>query len=358
MFFDHDALNVAVENLRKASEMKPDLATLPEARQREDFNPDQLNELNRALALDPDFLLALNERALTYFHMKQFQEAMLDYDKIFKLDPNDDASYNDRGQAKLQLGRSYEAISDFSAAIKIKKRELQKSSSYENRANAYMKTQQWGLAIHDLTTAISLQIGGMVLISNINQFRALYPEYQTVADETIARKLNQTFYPDIKFEVFSEGFLHGRAMGSTVIPDLYLKRSDAYLKTGNWHLASIDFRRAVNGFPDYADVVDRWREIGQTADARSYIDMKTFDDAHSGAIKLWIKQAWGASEAIGPYTLQQFELNCGARQLRTLSFANYDPSGELTSSRQGSRCESIIPESFGETLNTHACRSN
>jgi hypothetical protein len=112
---------------------------------------------------------------------------------------------------------------------------IMRASSYENRANAYMKTEELGLAIHDLTTAISLQIGGMVLLSNINQFRALYPEYQTVADETIARKLNQTFYPDIKFEVFSEGFLHGRAMGSTVIPDLYLKRSDAYLKTGNWH---------------------------------------------------------------------------------------------------------------------------
>ena len=96
-----------------------------------------------------------------------------------------------------------------------------------------MKTQQWGLAIHDLTTAISLQIGGMVLLSNINQFRALYPEYQTVADEAIARKLNQTFDPDIKYEAFSERFLHGRAMPSTVIPDLFLKRSDAYLKTGN-----------------------------------------------------------------------------------------------------------------------------
>lgn len=122
---------------------------------------------------------------------------------------------------------------------------------------------------------------------------------------------------------------------------------------------SIDFRRAVNGFPDYADVIDRWREIGQTADARSYIDMKTFfDDAHIGTIKLWIKQARGASQAIGPYALMQFDLNCGTRQLRTVSFANYDASGNLTSSGQGGRWESIIPETFGETLYNGACRSN
>jgi hypothetical protein len=83
---------------------------------------------------------------------------------------------------------------------------------------------------------------------------------------SICRKLNQTFDLDTKYEAFSKGFLHGRAMPSTLIPALFLKRSDAYLKTGNWHLASIDFRRAVNGFPDYANVVDRWREIGQSAD--------------------------------------------------------------------------------------------
>jgi hypothetical protein len=77
--------------------------------------------------------------------------------------------------------------------------------------------------------------------------------------------------------------------------------------------------------------------------------MKTFDDAHSGAIKLWIKEARGAGEAIGYYALWQWELNCGARQIRTVSFANYDASGELTSSGQGGRWQSIIPETVGET---------
>jgi tetratricopeptide (TPR) repeat protein len=278
--------------------------------ERDKLDYELLREYDKALLLDPDLLPALEGRALARFHLKQWQKAISDYDKILSLNPQDATIYNDRGLAKMQLGRSYEAISDFSVAIKTNTREFQ-AVRYENRADAYMKTQQWGLAIHDLTTAISLQIGGMVLLSNINQFRALYPEYQTVADEAIARKLNQTFDPDIKYEGFSERFLHGRAMPSTLIPDLFLKRSDAYLKTGNWRLASIDFRRAVNGFPDYANVVDRWREIDQSADETSYIDMKTFDDAHSGAIKLWIKQARGTSETMGPYALQQFELNCG-----------------------------------------------
>jgi tetratricopeptide (TPR) repeat protein len=277
--------------------------------------------------LDSELLPALEGRALAHFNLKQFQKAIADYDRVLSLDPNDATSYHDRGLSKIELGKPYEAISDFSAAINIEKRE---HNYYEHRADAYMKTQQLGLAIGDLTTAISLQIGGMLLSSSIGQFRALYPEYQTVADEAIARKLNQTFYPNWRYEDFSKEFFTGKAMGSTVIPDLYLKRSDAYLKSGNWHRASIDFRRAVNGFPDYADAVDRWREIGQMGEERSYIDMKTFDDAYSGAIKFWIKEARESSETLGLYSLKQFELNCDTSQIRTVSFANYDASGQPT----------------------------
>jgi hypothetical protein len=221
-----------------------------------------------------------------------------------------------------------------------------------------MKTRQWDLAIRDLTTAISLQIGSSILLMNVSQFRAIYPEYKAAPDVAIARKLHQAFYPNLEYEGFAKKFFTQKAMSSTIIPDVYLKRSDAYLKKGNWHLASIDFRRAINGFPDYADVVDRWREIGQIVDGRSYIDMKTFDDARSDSIKVWVKNARGASDAIGPYELRRFELNCGARQIRTLSVANYDASGDIVGSREGGRWASILPDSIGETLHSGACRAN
>jgi hypothetical protein len=109
-----------------------------------------------------------------------------------------------------------------------------------------MKVRQWDIAIRDLTTAISLLVGKSLLLMNIDQFRAIYPEYNSASTETITRKIQQTFYPNLTREAFSD-FLTRPAMGSTIIPDLYLKRSDAYLKKGNWHVASIDFRRARCG---------------------------------------------------------------------------------------------------------------
>ena len=235
--WNENSLKPAIENLHKAAETNTSSAlphffsahilNRPISRlglsdtQRDELNRKPLNELTTALTLDPNLLPALIDRAEAHFELKQFQQAISDYDKILALDPTDAGAYNDRALAKMQLGKTYDAIFDFGEAIKNKKRELQQSSSYENRADAYMKTRQWDLAIDDLTTAISLQVGGVVLLSNIKQFRALYPEYKTVSDEAVARKLNQTFYPNMKYEDFSEGFLHkGKAWDSAVIPDL------------------------------------------------------------------------------------------------------------------------------------------
>jgi tetratricopeptide (TPR) repeat protein len=325
--------------------------------ERDKLNAELVDEYAKAIALDPKLVLALKGRANAHFNLKQFQQAIADYDRILSLDPQDRGAYHDRGLAKMQLGRDYDAISDFSSAIKIQPRELNEHYSYENRADAYVKTRQWDLALRDLTTAISFQVGSSVLLMNVSQFRAIYPEYKAASNEAIARKLHQTFYPNLTYEGFSEKFLTQPAMGSTVIPDLYLKRSDAYLKKGSWHQASIEFRRAINGFPDYADAVDRWREIGRTANSQSYIDMKTFDDDRSDSIKVWLKQARGMNDADGPYQLMRFELNCGARQLRTMSVANYDASGSLVGSREGGRWASILPDTIGETLYSGACRA-
>jgi hypothetical protein len=86
--------------------------------------------------------------------------------------------------------------------------------------------------------------------------------------------------------------------------------------------------------------------------------MKSFDDAHSDSINLWIKEVRGGREGVGPYQLRRFELNCRARQIRTVSIANYDASGNLVGSGEGGRWASIIPDSIGEMFYSSACRVN
>src|SRR6516162_1416772 len=258
------------------------------------------------------------------------------------------------GRAKMQSLSPYEAISDFTDAIKIEGWELLKSKAYEGRASAYMQTREWDRAIKDLTSAISLQIAGSV-IGNVSQFRAIYPEYGAASDEAIAQKLNQTFYPDIKYEDFSARFLTGSStvIPDTVIPELYIERSEAHLRKGDWRGALVDFRRATNGFPDYA--IDPWRQFNETYNTHSYVDMKNFDDPDHGSLKLWIKQVHGANDAPGPYELYRFELNCSAEKISTLSWAEYNASGTLVKSGQGGRWGSIWPNTIAEILEHGAC---
>jgi tetratricopeptide (TPR) repeat protein len=376
--WDQDSLKPALENLRRAGEMNIGSAmphffyasTLNRAfsikrygmsdAQRTELSHTVLNELNKALVILPNLLPALSDRAEVYFELKQFGQAVSDYERVLALDPKDSGAYNDLGLAKMELGDTYEAISDFGKAIENKKRQLQQTSSYENRADAYMKTQQWDLAIRDLTTAISLQTGGVMLLSNIQQFRALYPEYKTASDETVVRKLNQTFYPNMKYEDFSKGFLHdNKAWTSTVIPDLYVKRSDAYLSAGNWHKAALELRRAVDGFPEYANAVDRWRKIESYQNTAISLDLQTFNDSLSTSMKLWTRQSDVSADASRPYSLSQYEFNCGQRQLRRISFARYSASGNLLGSRNAeSQWENSIPGTLGETLLDHICKTS
>jgi tetratricopeptide (TPR) repeat protein len=374
----------AIENFSKAAELNPKsaLPQLFKARllshffvfnsrlnklgwsdaARDKLNAELVSEYTKALALDPNLLLALKGRANAYFNLKQFKRAIADYDRVLSVDVEDATSTHDRGLAKMLLDQNYEAISDFGAYIDLKRGSSSiearndAAHGYESRADAYMKTHQWNLAIRDLTTAISFQVGSGLILMNVDQFRALYPEYKSASNEMVAQKLHQTFYPNLKYEDFAKGLFGQRAWSSTVIPDLYVKRSDAYLKKGDWHRASIEFRRAINGFPDSTSYIDRWREIGETGGVRTYIDMKSFDDARSGSIKLWIKQARGASETIGAYELRRFELDCDATRIRIVSFANYDASGDLVGSSEGGRWGSVTPDTFGETLFNGACQ--
>jgi hypothetical protein len=46
----------------------------------------------------------------------------------------------------------------------------------ESRADAYVRIRPWDVAI------TSLHVGGSVLLMNVDQFRAIYPEYQSASD--------------------------------------------------------------------------------------------------------------------------------------------------------------------------------
>ena len=73
-------------------------------------------DYNEAAKIAPDFSVVYNEKGLARLKMGKPDEALLNYDKAIKLDPKAAYSLFGRGLAKLAKGDKTGAATDFEAA--------------------------------------------------------------------------------------------------------------------------------------------------------------------------------------------------------------------------------------------------
>jgi tetratricopeptide (TPR) repeat protein len=215
-----------------------------------------VRSLTQAIALDPTFGTAYALRAEVFSKLKEYRQAVRDYDKVLELTPTGKAAriaYNDRGLAKVSLGEYQSAVQDFTKSIAIGCKES--CGSYENRADAYIKLHDYPKAIEDISAAIKQKLSYAVFLMNIDQFRRIYPEYDSVPDDTLCEKLRAMFFPAMKYADFAKQFLiEAKDFKSSVLPDLYLKRGDAYAAMKQTQKANAEYDRVSRGFPEWAAV--------------------------------------------------------------------------------------------------------
>jgi tetratricopeptide (TPR) repeat protein len=213
-----------------------------------------VRSLTRAIALDPRFGPAYALRAIAFTKLKEYRQAVRDYDKVLELTPEPKAAriaYNDRGLAKVSLGEYQPAVQDFTKSIAIGCKES--CGSYENRADAYIKLHEYPKAIEDLSAAIKQNLSSAVFLMNIDQFRRIYPEFDAVPDDVLCEKLRALFFPAMRYADFAKQFLiEAKDFKSSVLPDLYLKRGDAFAATKQPRKANTEYDRVSHGFPESA----------------------------------------------------------------------------------------------------------
>jgi len=184
--------------------------------------------------------------------LKEYRQAVRDYDKVLELTREPEAAriaYNDRGLAKVSLGEYQSAVQDFTKSIAIGCKES--CGSYENRADAYIKLHDYPKAIEDISAAIRQKLSYAVFLMNIDQFRRMYPEYDAVPDDVLCEKLRALFFPAMQYADFAKQFLiEAKDFKSTVLPDLYLKRGDAYAALKQTRRANIEYDRVSRAFPE------------------------------------------------------------------------------------------------------------
>jgi tetratricopeptide (TPR) repeat protein len=208
--------------------------------------------LTRAIAADPTFEPAYAMRGLAHYLLRENRQAVRDYTKALELDPKAKL-YGDRGLAEVDLKEYQAAILDYTEAI-AQGCHGSLCPNYENRANVYLTVHDYPHAISDISHAIRNFFAGTIFGFNIDQFRRIYPEYDGVADDVLSEKLRVLFNPQMSYAVYSKQFLvDAKEVDDFVLPELFLKRGDAYADMGDMTRANREYDRVSAGYPKWAE---------------------------------------------------------------------------------------------------------
>jgi tetratricopeptide (TPR) repeat protein len=309
-----------------------------------------------AIRIDPGFRPAYEERASQLLNAKEYPRAIGDYDQVLKLDPTNVIAYADRGLALFLTGQYRAAIASFGGAIRRKKDDDSTLAySYEHRGDAYVAIRDFAHAIADYSEAIKRQFGGETILLSLQQIRALYPEYDHVADDVLLRRIHDLFWPRMDYAGFAESLSKKEskwAIGD--LHELYVKRGDAYLANNQIRLAVRDFYRVFNGIPNYADSVDRWRFFGKNPNGQDQqIDVKTVRFPGIVTPEVTLKTV-GKD---GRYTVQVYEFDCHGKKVAVLESRVYDADDqELRSPPQSNvRSHFFTPNTQEQRLHAGVC---
>lgn len=110
-------------------------------------------DYNKAIEIKPNFDSAYNNRGFAYDEKGEYDKAIADYNKAIEINPKFDAAYNNRGSSYGKKGEYDKAFDDYNNAIGINSKN---DLAFLNRGNVYYKRGEYGKVIEDYNKAIEL----------------------------------------------------------------------------------------------------------------------------------------------------------------------------------------------------------
>ena len=309
-------------------------------------------EYTLAINLDRNFKDAIANRAGLSLELKQSQLAVRDFDRAIELDPKDAGLYHDRALARGDMGNQLAAISDFNDAIRLDTlSDLSLPNAYENRGDAHMKAGDYKEAVADFTQLIKLRLDVEGFLIPLARWRSLYPEYASVSDDVLIKKIRDMFFPKYDEKDFAKHIKENDHFFDFLLTEAYERRTDAYLKDFQFRKAVADYDRAVAATDNDGRFIERWRSVGLAAKEEQFVDIKSMTFGANPSI--WIKTAKPKG-----YELESMDFDCTNRRIRSLSVVTYDDDGNVVKSANGyGTFQSVIPSTIGESLLTGVCRA-
>ena len=115
---------------------------------------DAVYQLNEAIARNPQYFVALLNRAIAYYKQGRLSEALLDFNRAFKINSKEPLLFLNRGLAYFDMGQYQSALDDFSYLISLKPQDAR---AYLERARTFIKAGYPADAYEDLEMAVSLK---------------------------------------------------------------------------------------------------------------------------------------------------------------------------------------------------------
>ena len=112
-----------------------------------------IKDYDKAIELNSEVAVIYNNRGNAKNELDQYIEAIKDFDRAIELDPKHDLAYYNRGNTKDELELHEEAIKDYDKVIELDPND---AAAYYNRGIAKSKLGQYTEAIKDYDKAIDL----------------------------------------------------------------------------------------------------------------------------------------------------------------------------------------------------------
>jgi tetratricopeptide (TPR) repeat protein len=131
-------------------------------------NPAKANikALTAELEKDPKNTEALYKRGNAYFEIKDYRNAIADYDMAIKINPDSTKFYLSKGSAYIEMGEYDNAIEIFNFILETKKFDRSFFLLYERRGFAYYKKGLYETALEDYNRSLKIEPNYYITVRN------------------------------------------------------------------------------------------------------------------------------------------------------------------------------------------------
>ena len=182
-----------------------------------------VDAFSKAIEFDQTEAKSWNNRGNAYLQLKQFAEARKDYDKAIELDPTIALFWVNRSSVNLRLKDYSASLKDVEEALRLDKSS---DSGYYTRGNVYTEQQKYDLALTDYNQAIALRPKALYFYGRGRLYLVSGKFDLAIKDNTEALTLDSKYVA---------------ALGN---------RAVAYTRLGKFGPAAEDVRRALEFSPN------------------------------------------------------------------------------------------------------------